>query len=77
MSDEQRQAVIKMDGFELGVYRQGSEVVVHLNQGGVCLLPERISLLPELAGESGVSVETLRRLGGAVRIGVSLKNGDV
>lgn len=70
MSDEQRQAVVKMDGFELGVYRQGSEVVVYLNQGGVCLLRERVALLPELAGGGDISVETLRRLAGTVRVGV-------
>ena len=65
------QVMVKLDELELGLYRRGGEVVVYVNQGGVCLFRENIELVPELAGEDGkvVSLETLRRVSKRVRVG--------
>lgn len=54
-------------GVESGHYTQGSEVVVYLNQAGVCILRVRVSLLAELAGGGLVSVEKLRKASKRVR----------
>ena len=65
------QAMVKLDELELGLYRRGSEVVVYVNQGGVCIFRKNVGLIPELADGDGkvVSLETLRRVSKSVRVG--------
>ena len=65
------QAMVKLDELELGLYRRGGEVVVYVNQGGVCIFRESVGLVPELADGDGkvVSLETLRRVSKSVRVG--------
>ena len=70
MSSE-RQAIVKIDGVEVALNHHGDHILIHVNQAGVCIHRERIALIPELAsgGDGVVSVETLRRLSGGMRIG--------
>ena len=51
MSDS-TQAILRIDGLELGLYRHGADVVVYVNQGGVCIFRKVVELLPGLAAES-------------------------
>jgi hypothetical protein len=69
------QAVVKLDELELGLYRRGDEVVVYVNQGGVCIFRKNVGLVAELAGEAGkvVSLETLRRVSKSVCVGSKRK----
>ena len=51
MSDS-TQAILCIDGLELGLYRHGADVVVYINSGGCCIFRKVVELLPELAAES-------------------------
>ena len=69
MTQEQH-ARVGLDELEIGLYRQGTAVIAYVNQGPICLLRQRIELLPELSGEGtgAVDLDTLRRVAMTVRI---------
>ncbi len=55
--------------YEVGSYAKGSDVVVYVNQGGVCIFRRVVRLRPELSGKGALSLDQLRVLSARFSVG--------